>query len=169
MNELQWTNETDFFIKIYLSHFILEVGTQFVASLRDWWRDIYLERGLLLASCLLSGARGCQRLHPFASRIARDVRDASDRLPLSVIYWPSTEPSIKRCTCVNKRKNSGSRWELENNITRCLGISSQLETGCGSENQLQTEGFRPLVTPVEQPKPRCDRSTAMVEKELGTI
>ena len=33
-----------------------------------------------------------------------------------VIYWPSTEPSIKRCTCVNKRKNSGSRWTLENNI-----------------------------------------------------
>ena len=24
----------------------------------------------------------------------------------SVAYWPSTEPSIKRCTCVNKRKNS---------------------------------------------------------------
>ena len=31
-----------------------------------------------------------------------------------VIYWPSTEPSNKRCTCVNKRKNSGSRWILEN-------------------------------------------------------
>ena len=27
-----------------------------------------------------------------------------------VIDWPSTEPSIKGCTCVNKRKNSGSRW-----------------------------------------------------------
>ena len=39
----------------------------------------------------------------------------------SVIYWPSTEPSIKRFTCVNKQKNSGSRWVLENNITRCPG------------------------------------------------
>ena len=36
-----------------------------------------------------------------------------------VMYWPSTEPSIKRCTCVNKRKNSGSRWTFDNNITRC--------------------------------------------------
>ena len=35
-----------------------------------------------------------------------------------VIYWPLTEPSIKRCTCVNKWKNSGSRWALNNNITR---------------------------------------------------
>ena len=32
--------------------------------------------------------------------------------------WPSTEPSIKRCTCVNKRKNSGSRWTWVNNIAR---------------------------------------------------
>ena len=65
----------------------------------------------------------------------------------SVIYWLSTEPSIKRCTCVNKRKNSESRWTLENNITRCPGGSSQLETECQSENQWQTEGFGPLVTP----------------------
>ena len=35
-----------------------------------------------------------------------------------VIYWPSTELSIKRCICVNKRKNSGSGWALNNNITR---------------------------------------------------
>ena len=54
----------------------------------------------------------------------------------TVIYWPSTEPSIKRRTCVNKRKNSGSWWMLENDITRCPGGSSQLDTGCWSENQL---------------------------------
>ena len=65
----------------------------------------------------------------------------------TVIYWPSTEPSIKRCTCVNKRKNSGSKWTLENDITRCPDGLTQLETGCRSENQLQTEGFGPLVTP----------------------
>ena len=35
-----------------------------------------------------------------------------------VIYWPSTELSTKRCICVNKRKNSGSRWALDNYITR---------------------------------------------------
>ena len=63
-----------------------------------------------------------------------------------VIYWPSAEPSIKRCTCVNKRKNSGSWGALENNITRCPGVSGELETGCRNENQLQTEGFGPFVT-----------------------
>ena len=36
---------------------------------------------------------------------------------------------------------------LENNITRSPGGSSQLETGCQSENQLQIEGFGPSVTP----------------------
>ena len=63
-----------------------------------------------------------------------------------VIYWPSTKPSIKRCTSVNKRKNSGSRCMLNNNITRCTDSSSQLETRCWSESQLQTEGFGSSVT-----------------------
>ena len=40
---------------------------------------------------------------------------------LFVIYWPSTEPSIKRCTCINKWKNSRSRWSWDYNITRCPG------------------------------------------------
>ena len=53
-------------------------------------------------------------------------------LSLYVTYWPSTEPSVKRCTCVNKRKNSGSRWMLDNTITRCPDGSSQ-ETGCQHE------------------------------------
>ena len=64
----------------------------------------------------------------------------------SVIYWPSTEPSIKRCTCVNKRKNSRSRWALNNNITRCSDGSSQLETRCRSENQCRLRALRPSVT-----------------------
>ena len=66
---------------------------------------------------------------------------------LHVIYWPSTEQSIKRCTSVNKRKNSRNRWTIDNNITSYPDGSSQLETGCRSETQLQTEGFGPLVTP----------------------
>ena len=63
-------NETHFFIKIYLSHFILERGTQFVVSLRDG--EKYTQRGLLLAPYLFPGTRGCQHLHPLASRIIRD-------------------------------------------------------------------------------------------------
>ena len=65
---------------------------------------------------------------------------------ISVIYWPLTEPSIKRCTCVNKRKNSESSRALNNNITRCTDGSSQLETRCRSESQRQTEGFSPSLT-----------------------
>ena len=85
-----------------------------------------------------------------------------------VIYWPSTEPLIKRCTCVNKRKNSGNRWALDNNITRCPDGSRQLETGCQHENQLADRGLcGPQWPTVEQPKPRWERSAAMVGEELG--
>ena len=73
-------NEEHVHIKIYISHFILERSPQFVVSLRDRWRDIYSERGPLFAPYLLPGARGCQRLHPLASRIVRNDTNASDRL-----------------------------------------------------------------------------------------
>ena len=63
-----------------------------------------------------------------------------------VIYWPSTEPSIKRYSSVNKRKNSRSRWILDYNITRCPDGSRQSETGCRSEKQLQTESSGPSLT-----------------------
>ena len=96
MNELQWTNETHVFIKIYLFPFILERGTQFVVSLRDRWRDIYSERELLLALYILPGARGCQRLHPLASCIVRDVRAASDRLRI-----PGSTPDSDWTECLN--------------------------------------------------------------------
>ena len=64
MNEFQWTNETHFFIRIYLSHFILERGTQFFVSLRDRWRDIYSERWLLLAPYLFSWRQWVATLAP---------------------------------------------------------------------------------------------------------
>ena len=79
-----------------------------------------------------------------------------------VIYWPSTEPSIKRCTCVNKRKNSGSKWMLENNITRCSGVSSQLETGCRKKccygrgknlGQYSSPSLSPLISHIQQTSP----------------
>ena len=62
-----------------ISHFILERGIQLFVSLRHRWRFIYSERGLLLAPYLLPGARGCQRLHPLASRIVRDDTNMSDQ------------------------------------------------------------------------------------------
>ena len=60
------------------------------------------------------------------------------------IYWPSTELSIKWCTCVNKRKNSGSRWTKENNITRYPDGLRQSETGCQRENHLADWGLAAL-------------------------
>ena len=47
--------------------FYSQRGTHFVVSLRDRWRGIYSEKGLLLP-----GARGCQHLHLLASRIISD-------------------------------------------------------------------------------------------------
>ena len=87
-----------------------------------------------------------------------------------VIYWPSTKPSIKRSTCVNKRKNSGSRWTIDNNITRCPDSSSQLETRCQHENQLADWGLcGPQWPTVEQPQPRWGRSAAMVRRTWVNI
>ena len=59
----------------------------------------------------------------------------------NVIYRSLTKPSIKRCTCVNKRKNSGSRWALENNITGCPDGLSQLETGSYLPNPSARAGY----------------------------
>ena len=88
-----------------------------------------------------------------------------------VTYWPSTEPSIKRYTCVNKRKNGGSGWMSNKNINRTstawVGASwswSQLGTRSRIENQRQTEGFGPSVTHGWATKPRWGRSVAMDER-----
>ena len=80
-----------------------------------------------------------------------------------VIYWPSTEPSIKRCTCVNKRKQGGVKQKY-NQYTDGL---SHLEKRFRSESQRQTEGFEPLVTHGWATQPRWERSAAMVRRTLG--
>ena len=53
------------YIKKYISYFILERSTQFVVSLRDRWRDIYSESGLIFVPYLLPGARGANACTPF--------------------------------------------------------------------------------------------------------
>ena len=83
----------------------------------------------------------------------------------TVIYWPSTEPSIKRCTCANKQKKSGSWWELRKNVDRVPAAVGHSGTGCQSENQLADWGLcDPQGPPVEKPRPRCERSAAVVER-----
>ena len=91
---------------------------------------------------------------------------------LFVKYWPSTEPSIKRCACVSKRKNSGSRWTSNKNITRIKTAWvrcswSQWGTRCRSESQRQTEGFGPSVTHGWATQPRRERWAAMARRTLG--
>ena len=85
-----------------------------------------------------------------------------------VIDWPSTEPSIKKCTCVNKRKNSGSRWMLNNYITRRTDGSRQLEIGCQRENQLADWGLVVLSDPrLSNPQSRWERNDARVRRTWG--
>ena len=71
-----------------------------------------------------------------------------------VTYWPSTKPSTKRCTCVNKRKNSGSRWTL-NNITS----TQTARVIWGEDAELRNSGrqdFGPSVTHAWATKPRWE-------------
>ena len=95
----------------------------------------------------------------YAANPCTDVLSLS--LSLSVTYWPSTEPSIKRCTSVNKRNKcirskiskyhldmwtwlnsmqmrtpTGGRSASNNYITRC---HSRLESAGQFEFQLQLE------------------------------
>ena len=65
----------------------------------------------------------------------------------SVIYWPSTEPSIKRCTCINKRKNSGSRCALNNNIIRAQTVRVSWREDASVRTSLQNEGHKALSNP----------------------
>ena len=83
---------------------------------------------------------------------------------LTVTYWPSTGPSVGGCTYVNKRKNSGSMWTLNNNITRRTDGLSQLGTRWRIESQWQTESFGPSMTHGWANKPRWERSAALVER-----
>ena len=55
----------------------------FVLSLRNRWRDIFSERGVLVPY-LLPGASMCQRFHPHASRIDRD----------DLTLWSAVCPSL---------------------------------------------------------------------------
>ena len=90
----------------------------------------------------------------------------------SVIYWPSTEPSIKRCTCVNKRRNSGSRWMSNNYITRChrrlesvpVGVGVSWGARCQRENQLANWGLAALSDP-QLSNPSQDEEEVLLSSE----
>ena len=88
-----------------------------------------------------------------------------------VIYWPSTELSIKRCTCVNKRRNSGSWCTLDNYITRCHRRLGAIPVGVSwrEDVELRASG-RQMALGSQWPtveQPRWERSAAMVRRTLG--
>ena len=87
--------------------------------------------------------------------------------PNSIVYWPSTESSIKTFTCANKRKNSGSRCVLDNNITRFPDGSSQLETRCQSENHADRGLCGPQWPTVEQLQAKMRKNCCYCQKNLG--
>ena len=80
---IQWTNEKRFFTEIYLSFYCWK-GPTVCCYLRDRWRDIYLERGLLLPISS-SGSQWVPTLAP----PFKPVRDASNRL-----HVPNSTPIL---------------------------------------------------------------------------
>ena len=88
-----------------------------------------------------------------------------------VIYWPLTEPSIKRCTCVYKWRNSGSRWAWSNYIIRCHRWLGAVPVGVGDKmpnwESAADRGLGPWVTHGWAAQPGCERSAVMVRRTLG--
>ena len=86
----------------------------------------------------------------------------------SVTYWPSTESSIKRCTYVNKRKNSVSRWTLNKNITRTqtAWVSWTQDAELRAIGRLRALGSQ--WPTVEQPS-QDEKEVLLWSEELGSI
>ena len=103
--------------------------------------------------------------------LERKLRGLETNRTTDVTYWSSTEPSIKRCTCVNKRKNSGSRWMWDNYITRCPRRVEPVGVSWGQDAKLRASGRQRALgaqwPTVEQLQSRWERSAAMVRRTLG--
>ena len=86
-----------------------------------------------------------------------------------ILLYIGPRPS-RQCTFVNNSKNSGSRRTLNNYITRCPDVSSQLETGCQRENQLADRGLWALSDP-RLSNPSQDEEVVLLwsREELGSI
>ena len=80
--EIQLTKRNTLLYKsISLSFYSRKGHNSLLYSLRDRWRDIYSERGFLLAPISSSWSQGVPTLAPpLISRIVRDNSNASDRL-----------------------------------------------------------------------------------------
>ena len=89
---------------------------------------------------------------------------------LCVIYWPLTEPSIKRCTCVNKRKKKRKQVGVMKEYRQVPAAVELVEDrNARVRISLQTEGCGHQRPSVEKPKPWCRRSAAMDKRKVGSI
>ena len=84
-----------------------------------------------------------------------------------VIYWPSTEPSVKRWTCVNKRKKSGNRWTYESIYAGACGSAVSWDRNAKVRTSLQTEGFGHSVTHGWATLAKMQKCCYGQEKNLG--
>ena len=73
---ISMNERTHFFIKICISHTLFSKGLMFMWCVRDWWRNIYSERGPLLLPISSPRSQGVPTLPP----PYKLVRDASGRL-----------------------------------------------------------------------------------------
>ena len=96
-NEPNSMNERNILLYKNISLILFLKWTQIVVSLRDRWRDIYSERGLLLAPYLFPGTRECQHLHP----PCRPYRQTRQRCPWSDAYpWLDSRFWLSKSDCV---------------------------------------------------------------------
>ena len=79
-----------------------------------------------------------------------------------VIYWPLTEPSIKRYTYVNKRKKRKPVDVMKKYRHVRVAVELVSTRNVRVRASLQSEGCGPQRPPVEQHQPRCGRSAAIV-------
>ena len=86
----------------------------------------------------------------------------------NVIYWPLTELSIKRCTCVNKRKNIGSRWTRDNNISRCPGRLKSVGVKIPEWEPAADRGLWTLSDPRLSKPSQDEKEVLLWSEELGS-
>ena len=86
-----------------------------------------------------------------------------------VTYWPSTEPSIKRCTGVNKRKTCGSMWAYNKNITR----TQTAWVSWGQDAEVRASGRQRALGPqwpmVEPTPAKMRKKYCYGQKNFGSI
>ena len=146
--ELQWTNETHFFIKIYLSFYSQKAHTV-CCKFRDRWRDIYSERGLLLAPYLLPGSQGVPTLalpsKPYRPRRLWSLRIPSDWTDcLNLTAWFSCHVvSFRLQTCsTGLPRRTAILLFTNHNVTACQSIRGHQErTRNPCQQSLYNNGF----------------------------